>query len=151
MRSSSPSAGKLSVREIALLPLMGALIFAAKEALYALPNMNATVYNLSLLWIRQDWLDNLGLARPETMEDVINIARAFTKDDPDQNGADDTYGLAFSQTLFDGTTSLVGLFNGYGAYPDHWIKLDDDRLATVRSSLLPGMLCRPLPRCTRKT
>ena len=40
MRSSSPSAGKLSVREIALLPLMGALIFAAKEALYALPNIN---------------------------------------------------------------------------------------------------------------
>ena len=96
--------------------------------LYALPNMNATVYNVSLLWIRQDWLDNLGLSRPETMEDVINIARAFTTDDPDGNGVDDTYGLAFSQTLFDGTTSLTGLFNSYGAYPDHWVRLEDGTL-----------------------
>ena len=97
--------------------------------LYALPYMNATVYNVSLLWIRQDWLDNLGLQAPENMEDVIEIARAFTHDDPDGNGADDTYGLAFSDVLFDGTTSLVGLFNGYHAYPDHWITLDDGSIA----------------------
>ena len=97
--------------------------------LYALPNMNATVYNVSLLWIRQDWLDNLGLQAPETIEDVIEIARAFTYDDPDGNGADDTYGLALSDALFDGTTSLVGFFNGYHAYPDQWVTLEDGSVA----------------------
>lgn len=43
--------------------------------------------------IRQDWLDNLGLALPETTDDLYEIARAFTEDDPDGNGEDDTYGM----------------------------------------------------------
>jgi putative aldouronate transport system substrate-binding protein len=43
--------------------------------------------------IRQDWLDNLGLALPETTDDLYEIARAFTEDDPDGNGENDTYGM----------------------------------------------------------
>lgn len=95
------------------------------DKLYALPRMNATVYNVSLLWIRQSWLNNLGLEAPKTMQDVVEIARAFTFNDPDGNGQNDTYGLAISEGLLDGTASLVGFFNGYHAYPDHWLKQDD--------------------------
>ncbi|SDE16476.1 extracellular solute-binding protein [Glycomyces harbinensis] len=43
--------------------------------------------------VRQDWLDNLGLALPETTDDLYELARAFTEDDPDGNGEDDTYGM----------------------------------------------------------
>lgn len=43
--------------------------------------------------IRQDWLDNLGLDLPETTEDLYEIARAFTEDDPDGNGTADTTGI----------------------------------------------------------
>lgn len=43
--------------------------------------------------IRADWLDNLGLDLPETTDDLYEIARAFTEDDPDGNGQDDTYGM----------------------------------------------------------
>ncbi|WP_035737727.1 extracellular solute-binding protein [Glycomyces arizonensis] len=43
--------------------------------------------------IRQDWLENLGLELPETTDDLMEIARAFTEDDPDGNGEDDTYGM----------------------------------------------------------
>lgn len=43
--------------------------------------------------LRQDWLDNLGLALPETTADLAEIARAFTEDDPDGNGENDTYGM----------------------------------------------------------
>jgi putative aldouronate transport system substrate-binding protein len=43
--------------------------------------------------VRQDWLDNLGLDQPETTADLYEIARAFTEDDPDGNGQDDTYGM----------------------------------------------------------
>jgi putative aldouronate transport system substrate-binding protein len=46
------------------------------------------------LWVRQDWLDNLGLERPTTPEEALEVARAFTFDDPDGNGQDDTYGLS---------------------------------------------------------
>ena len=40
MRSASPSAGKLSAREICILALMAALIFGSKVALASLPNIN---------------------------------------------------------------------------------------------------------------
>ncbi len=43
--------------------------------------------------IRQDWLDNLGLAMPTTPEELLEVAIAFTENDPDQNGKNDTIGL----------------------------------------------------------
>ncbi len=49
------------------------------------------------IWIRQDWLDNLGLSMPTTDEELLQVARAFTYDDPDKNGVDDTLGLALMQ------------------------------------------------------
>ena len=42
--------------------------------------------------IRQDWLDALGLEAPTTPEELLAVATAFTTQDPDGNGQDDTYG-----------------------------------------------------------
>jgi len=47
----------------------------------------------STFLIRKDWLDNLGLAMPTTPEEFLEVARAFTFDDPDRNGKQDTIGL----------------------------------------------------------
>ncbi len=44
-------------------------------------------------WIRKDWLDNLGLEIPTTLDELEDVLEAFTYDDPDGNGEDDTYGL----------------------------------------------------------
>jgi len=46
--------------------------------------------------IRKDWLDNLGLSIPETPEELLEICRAFTEDDPDGNGKDDTWGISMT-------------------------------------------------------
>lgn len=46
------------------------------------------------LFIRQDWLDNLNLEAPTNLDEFLAVARAFTKDDPDQDGQNDTYGYA---------------------------------------------------------
>ena len=50
--------------------------------------------------VRKDWLDHLGMTIPEggvvTKDEFVEILRAFTEDDPDGNGADDTYGFAAS-------------------------------------------------------
>lgn len=43
--------------------------------------------------IRKDWLDKLGLQMPKTTDDLYKIAKAFTEQDPDGNGAKDTYGI----------------------------------------------------------
>lgn len=50
------------------------------------------------IMMRQDWLEKLGIdvgteAEPITTEKLIEICRAFTFDDPDGNGLDDTYGF----------------------------------------------------------
>lgn len=43
--------------------------------------------------VRQDWLDNLGIKMPETLDEYENMLIQFTKNDPDGNGKDDTYGI----------------------------------------------------------
>ncbi|MBN1451236.1 MAG: extracellular solute-binding protein [Anaerolineales bacterium] len=43
--------------------------------------------------IRKDWLDKLGLEVPVTPEELLAVAKAFTEQDPDGNGQNDTYGL----------------------------------------------------------
>lgn len=45
------------------------------------------------LVIRKDWLDALGLEAPTTIEEIYDVAVAFTEQDPDGNGQNDTYGI----------------------------------------------------------
>ena len=45
------------------------------------------------LVIRKDWLDKLRLAVPTTPEELLDVAKAFTTQDPDGNGKNDTYGF----------------------------------------------------------
>ncbi len=65
---------------------------------YGFSSPNMLIKSEGLL-IRKDWLDNLGLEVPTTTEEFLEVARAFTFDDPDGNGIDDTYGYgAFVET-----------------------------------------------------
>lgn len=41
--------------------------------------------------VRQDWLDNMNMKMPETLEELKEYARACTFDDPDGNGKNDTW------------------------------------------------------------
>lgn len=45
------------------------------------------------IYIRKDWLDHVGLSAPSTLDEFYEVCKAFTEDDPDGNGVDDTYGL----------------------------------------------------------
>ena len=58
---------------------------------YGLAQSGSVDRNEGIL-IRKDWLDKLGLQIPVTLDDYYNVMRAFTFDDPDGNGKDDTYG-----------------------------------------------------------
>lgn len=70
-------------------------LFYASEAdgsIYRIPG-DVSEPSCENLWIRQDWLDNLNLKTPTTIEELNEVLRAFTEDDPDGNGKNDTYGL----------------------------------------------------------
>jgi putative aldouronate transport system substrate-binding protein len=44
---------------------------------------------------RRDWLENVGLEEPKTMDEFYNMLKAFTENDPDGNNQNDTYGMTW--------------------------------------------------------
>ena len=92
--------------------------------LWGIPLTDASVATASMLWVRQDWLDKLGIPDPVTMDDVLAISRRFKEDDPDGNGIADTFGLCASQTIHGAIANLRGFFNGYHAYSGIWYERD---------------------------
>ncbi len=87
----------------------------------ALPEPTLQYDSTYLLWIRQDWLDKLGLEPPKSVEELISVAQAFMEQDPDGNGADDTYGMVANR-YYDSTFEPI--FSAYDAYPNLWYKND---------------------------
>ncbi|WP_312190662.1 extracellular solute-binding protein, partial [Enterococcus sp.] len=72
--------------------------------------------------VRKDWLDNLGLDVPSTLEELAAVAQAFTEGDPDGNGVDDTVGFVERDESFNvGFRSLSGYFGA-----DNWFTITDD-------------------------
>ncbi len=78
--------------------------------LYGIPVINQTnIYRTPVVY-REDWLKQLGLDVPKTLDEFETVMYAFAKDDPDGNGKQDTYGLskeglnvvfgAFGQSIF---------------------------------------------------
>ena len=87
------------------------------------------------IWIRQDWLNNLGLEAPKTMDDLLAISKAFTTQDPDGNGKDDTFGLAVCKELYNGFADIQSFMAAYSAFPYMWIEGEDGKL--VYGSTMP--------------
>lgn len=63
--------------------------------------LDGRLYGLSLssgggcvTYIRQKWLDNLGLSVPTTYDEYIQILDAFVNNDPDGDGVKDTFGVS---------------------------------------------------------
>lgn len=74
---------------------------------------------------RKDWADNLGLEAPKTLEEFYEMARAFTEDDPDGNGKDDTIGLTDRSDLIYGVFKTVASWHGT---PNNWGEMDGELL-----------------------
>lgn len=85
--------------------------------IYAIPQSK---YNLKVIWMRKDWLDNLGLEVPKTTDEFYEVLKAFTYNDPDQNGKDDTIGMVNAKYVHD----LLPLFYAFGA--DYFFKEDEN-------------------------
>lgn len=105
--------------------------------LVGLPVNPGSIDSAPLLWIRADWLKKLDLEEPKTMNDVLDIALAFAKRDPDGNNKNDTYGLGIAKELYGFFAGLEGFFNGFHAYPGIWVK--DEAGKFVYGSIQPEM------------
>lgn len=83
------------------------------------------------MWIRQDWLDKLGLEVPRTWDEMAAVAEAFVTQDPDGNGEDDTIGIlgpGNSDHLNATVANQFGLdplFSSCQSYPQYWLQDED--------------------------
>ncbi len=88
--------------------------------LYALPETNID-NGPSLLWLRQDWMDELGLSAPVDISDVRTILKAFKRAYPDSTGLITTPELTgdagYSQEY---QTDII--FAAFSSYPGQWYK-----------------------------
>ncbi len=83
--------------------------------LYAFPYMNDNFHQAFNLWIRDDWLENTNTTPPTTVEEMVELARIFTEEDPDGNGVDDTYGFGLAGSVVQNNYgTLCGLANAFG-------------------------------------
>jgi putative aldouronate transport system substrate-binding protein len=92
--------------------------------LMAIPEMDSSLESTQYIWIRKDWLDKLGLEAPRSMQDLLEISKAFATMDPDGNGEDDTFGLTLTKDFYSGWGGSEGFFAGYHAYPNMWVEKD---------------------------
>jgi len=92
------------------------------------------------LVIRKDWLDKLGLAVPTTPEELLAVAVAFTEQDPDGNGQNDTYGLGGFLNQQGLGTRFDFIMGAYGV-PGVWNFADPANFGlNVRSEQFPEAL-----------
>jgi putative aldouronate transport system substrate-binding protein len=89
---------------------------------YGLASPGTVAKNEGVL-IRQDWLNKLGLPIPVSTEDFLAVMKAFTFNDPDGNGRDDTYGYGafieinnFEEGLGRRFDPLMGAFGVAGTW-----------------------------------
>ena len=69
---------------------------------------------MAVIW-RKDWLDNLGLEVPTTLEEFEEVLTAFVEQDPDGDGKADTAGMA--ERTFNAIFGAYGLRCVTGAAP----------------------------------
>ncbi len=67
--------------------------------------------------IREDWLDTLHLSKPQTLDELYEVMKQFTYNDPDQNGKQDTLGLVDRNDLVYGVFKTLSSY--FGA-PNNW-------------------------------
>jgi len=84
----------------------------------------------AMMYINQNWLDNLGLDLPTTTEEYFQVLKAFKEQDPNGNGKADEIPLIFNQLK--NVNSISILFGAFGLADNttgDWIHLEDGKLS----------------------
>lgn len=83
----------------------------------------------NLLWLRKDWMEELGLEEPETLEDAFEIIDAFVQNRMGTEDGETPVGLECDTNLVGTTSSSYSVdpvFDSFGANPQRWISQDGE-------------------------
>ena len=92
--------------------------------IYGLPFYGSYHETVPVIWIRGDWLKKLNLNVPKTGDELFNVAKEFTKQDPDGNSKDDTYGISLNNNI-----NITAYWNMFHSYPAIWNKDSSNKLS----------------------
>ena len=84
-----------------------------------------------LLWLRKDWMEQLGLEEPESLEDAFNIIEEFQKNRMGAEDGENPIGLVCDTSLVGTTSSSYSVdpvFQEFGANPQRWQRSEDGRI-----------------------
>lgn len=96
--------------------------------LMAIPE-TVTDHGPRLLWLRKDWMDELGLEEPKTLDDAFDIIKAFTENGMGASEGEDPVGLVCDTDLVGSTSSSYSVdpvFDKFHASPQRWINKKGD-------------------------
>lgn len=96
--------------------------------LMAIPE-TVTDHGPRLLWLRKDWMDELGLEEPKTLDDAFDIIKAFTENGMGASEGEDPVGLVCDTELVGSTSSSYSVdpvFDKFHASPQRWINKKGD-------------------------
>ena len=90
--------------------------------MYGLPEPNDFADGTSLIYIRQDWLDYMGLKAPTTVDALEALALKFMAGPVDAAGNKATYGIALAKMEVPSNNFVFrGMSQPFNAYFDTWI------------------------------
>jgi putative aldouronate transport system substrate-binding protein len=107
--------------------------------------------------VRTDWLKNLNLKKPTTLNELHDVLKAFATQDPDKNGKNDTIGLGASKD-----SGFNFMFGAYGIMPSFWFERDGmikkgfvlpemkEALTTLRQWYSEGIIDKDFPIMEKK-
>lgn len=101
------------------------------KRVHAIPTTLELAGNDSLMWIRQDWLDQVDMKAPTTLDELGATAKAFK----DKGLA--TIGISICNEFVTYMSSSDHFFGAFGVMPGRWLKGSDSQL--VYGSTLPGI------------
>lgn len=107
--------------------------------LYGIPDTSLHGNAISLTFVRKDWLDQLQLPEPKTLDDIVNIARAFVEND--MSGTGNTVGMTgpntpeLSSNKGGRLHGFDGVFASFKSFPRNWVR--DDNGAVTYGSIQP--------------
>lgn len=91
--------------------------------LMAIPE-TVTDHGPRLLWLRKDWMDELGLEEPKTLEDAFDIIESFVANKMGTSDGEDPVGLVCDTDLVGNTSSSYSVepvFDKFHASPQQWV------------------------------
>ncbi len=96
-----------------------------------------------LLWIRQDWLEKLGLSAPTTLAELEEVMGAFKYKNPDglEPEAVIPLSIGFKNTFSKWMGDPSWIFGAYGTLPEQWNEAEDGSLeyGSVQPAMKQGL------------